>query len=290
MPISTVQSLLWLLAAIVLLVVLWRVLRWSFLAVLAWGTRLASRFPDWSAWQRTHPWRARVAARFPRTAAWLQRRLDPHVFVGLPLTLLIIATVYVATLIGGQIEGLLEAEEMLALDRAVNTGLQPWRSPLLVRLFAGITEFGDGATLTAVAVTCSALLWAHGRVPLLLPLWVSFLGAEATSWAGKFAFARERPEFLTAISASYASFPSGHATGAMAVYGFLAYLVARDVGTARRRFDITYWAGVLILLVGFSRVFLSVHYTSDVVTGFLVGGFWLLVGFTLAEHRRARGG
>jgi undecaprenyl-diphosphatase len=69
----------------------------------------------------------------------------------------------------------------------------------------------------------------------------------------------------------------------MAVYGFLAYVLVRMSTHVRRRFEVAYWAGVLIALVGFSRVYLRVHYATDVVGGFLVGAFWLLAGIVVAR-------
>jgi undecaprenyl-diphosphatase len=72
------------------------------------------------------------------------------------------------------------------------------------------------------------------------------------------------------------------------VFGFLAYAIARELRSHRRRFAISYAASVLIVLVGVSRVFLGVHFASDVIAGWLIGSFWLLVGFALAEHHRAR--
>ncbi|NBB99831.1 MAG: phosphatase PAP2 family protein, partial [Bacteroidetes bacterium] len=73
---------------------------------------------------------------------------------------------------------------------------------------------------------------------------------------------------------------------AMAVYGFIAYIVCRAEGMAAwQRFEVAYWTAVLISVIGFSRMFLGVHYASDVAAGLLVGGFWLLVGFAFAEHR-----
>lgn len=90
------------------------------------------------------------------------------------------------------------------------------------------------------------------------------------------------------MTAQSASFPSAHAAGAMAVYGFLAYAIARDLPSPRARFQAAYWTSILIALIGLSRVVLSVHYASDVAAGFLVGGFWLLVGFAIAEFARER--
>lgn len=285
---TNTQSALLLFTAFLALLVLWPLSQWVVLALGRGIRHTARRLPRTRAWADIHPLRAAFAARFPRSHAFIARRLDPHEFTGLPLTLLIVAALYVGSLIGGLVEEVLEAEEMIDFDMRANAWFAPYRTPLLVEVFAWITDLGGSSALVALIVAASGLLWAGSRSQIILPLWVTFLGAQATTWLGKFGFARERPEFLTAISASYPSFPSGHATGAMAVYGFLAYIVARDLPHTRQRYAIAYWTLVLVFSIGFSRVFLSVHYVSDVATGFLVGGFWLLVGFTLAEYRRTK--
>jgi membrane-associated phospholipid phosphatase len=69
----------------------------------------------------------------------------------------------------------------------------------------------------------------------------------------------------------------------MAVYGFLAFAIARDLPTVRQRFEVAYWTAVLIGMIGLSRIVLGVHFVTDVTGGFLVGAFWLLIGFTIAE-------
>lgn len=69
----------------------------------------------------------------------------------------------------------------------------------------------------------------------------------------------------------------------MAVYGFIAYAIARAMPEFRERFEVVYCATVLIVLIGFSRMYLGVHYLTDVLGGFLVGGFWLLIGFGITE-------
>jgi membrane-associated phospholipid phosphatase len=72
------------------------------------------------------------------------------------------------------------------------------------------------------------------------------------------------------------------------VLGFIAYLLARELNELREQFEVVFWSTVLIGMISFSRVSLSVHYTTDIATGLLVGGFWLLVGFAIAEHLRMR--
>jgi undecaprenyl-diphosphatase len=236
-------------------------------------------------WKHAHPLRALLQARFPRLAAWLGARVDPHETNGLPLTLLVLALGYTAFLIGGMIEELLEAEEIVAIDRTIDAWLVPYRQKPLLEVFIWLTDLGGSATLAGVALVTTGFFRAYGRSSLIAPLWISFIGAELTTWLGKWIFDRGRPEFITAVAPVSASFPSGHATGAMALYGFIAYAIIIDRPGLRDRFEIAYWALILILLIGFSRVFLSVHYASDVATGWLVGSFWVLAGITMAERR-----
>jgi len=156
----------------------------------------------------------------------------------------------------------------------------------LVLAFLWMTGLGYGPALTAVSVTATGFLWADRRPGLILPWWGSFLGAEAITWTIKFVVARHRPPFIAAASAVSSAFRSAHATGALLVYGFLAYALIRGRGERPVRFEITFWTAVLIAAVGFSRIFLSLHYASDVLAGFLVGGCWLLVGTAVSERRR----
>jgi membrane-associated phospholipid phosphatase len=239
-------------------------------------------------WARTHPLRYALQNRFPRLMEFSGRRLDPLQASGLPLTLLLVVIGYTAFLIGSMIEELLTAEEILQVDRMANLWVEPYRVPLLVSIFSWITGLGASYTLAAVLLVTTGFCWACGRRYLILPLWIAIIGAESTTWLGKFAFSRARPDFVTAVTAFSFSFPSGHATGAMAVYGFIAYALARDLRSLRERFEVIYWTLMLVLLIGFSRILLGVHYFTDVAAGLLVGLFWLLAGITIGEWRQGK--
>jgi undecaprenyl-diphosphatase len=281
------EAVIVLLAAFLAAALLLRSLAWL-LWRAAWAAARGAPKRLAGAAQYAAPLRAAARARAPRLYGLLARRLDPRRFDGLPLTLLAAAALYFVALFGGLIEELYEKDELEAVDAAIAGLAAPWRTDASVRLAAWVTGLGDSATLVAVILVATGFLWADRRPHLIAPLWLNFLGAQATTWAGKFGFARTRPEFLTDVTALSPSFPSGHATGAVAVYGFVAYALARELRQARQRFELAYWTALLILLIAGSRVFLSVHYASDVAAGLLVGGFWLLVGFAVAELLRAR--
>ncbi|MCK8785998.1 phosphatase PAP2 family protein [Roseomonas sp. NAR14] len=237
-------------------------------------------------WVARHPARAWLRRRAPRAYGLLRRRLDPRRFAGLPLTLLALAALYLAALFGGLVEAVREADSVHRLDVRLNLALGAVRAPWLLAGMAWLTTLGTGAALAGIAVTATGFLWAGGRARLVPALWLTLLGAQATTWIGKFAVGRTRPDFLADVTAASPSFPSAHATGAMAVLGFVAYAVARDLPGRRRRFELGFWTAALIGLIGLSRMLLSVHYATDVASGYLVGGFWLLAGIALAEWRR----
>jgi undecaprenyl-diphosphatase len=277
-------------AAALTLMLMLHSLSWATLGLATRAVRRSQpRLSGLRGWVRAHPWRAWLAGRSPRTYRVLNARLTPRRFTGLPLTLLIAAACYLAALLGGLVEEVMTDESIVDLDHAVNREIAAWHGPVLLAVFAWITELGASPALCAVAIVASGLLWTRLRAALVVPLWVVFLGAQATTHLGKFVFARPRPEMLEIATEWTSSFPSGHTTGAAAVYGFLAFAIARDLPfLSRMQFEVVFWAVMLILLVGFSRIYLGVHYPSDVLAGLMVGGFWLLVGFALAEWQRAR--
>lgn len=236
--------------------------------------------------KRVRPIHNYLSKRFPRTVDFFEARLNPGKFSGLTLTLMVLAAVYIVALLLGLIDELREAEELIEVDNSINNALSVIRTGEIVSAFAFITEWANISAIVIVAAVTSGLVMALNHGYLVPPLWVVVLGSQLTTYSGKYGFDRPRPEFLTDIMASTPSFPSGHATSAIAVYGFIAYILSRHAVSVRRRFEIVFWSAVLILLIGFSRMLLSVHYASDVAAGFLVGGFWLLVGFAIAEMIR----
>ena len=261
--------------------VTWRLLRWL---TYDFGWQVLAREPR--AWQRLRPLRTWLRLRLPRLNASLAARLKPTRFTGLPLSLLVAGALYLAALLGGLTEDVIEAGAVLRSDQAVNGFFEPWRGGPLIPVFLWITALGAGPALTAVATVATGFLWAGRRPVYILPLWAAFLGAQATTWSGKYLVGRHRPDFIKAVSEVSPSFPSGHATASLALYGFLAYALVRDEPYCRERFEVAFWTAALIAVIGFSRVFLSLHYTTDVLAGFMVGAFWLLVGFALAEWGR----
>ncbi|MEN8820019.1 MAG: phosphatase PAP2 family protein [Abyssibacter sp.] len=265
--------------------------------IAGWIWRIARHSPRLAQWLMQVPgpraawfW---ASNRWPWLTGRLAARLEPRTFPGLPLTLLVLLSIYLASLGVGLLDDLAEGEDLFAWDTRINQALNSIRADPVVRVFAWITGLGNTETLAAVTLVAMGFLWADRRALFIPGLLLTIVGSQSVTWAGKFLVNRPRPEFLTFVEASSPSFPSAHATGALAVYGFVAYAIARDLRTPQQRFELGFWATMLVALIAASRMVLSVHFASDILAGLLVGGFWLLAGFTLTEwlrhHRRAAG-
>jgi undecaprenyl-diphosphatase len=100
-------------------------------------------------------------------------------------------------------------------------------------------------------------------------------GAAFLNWALKHFFVRARPDLFRVISETGYSFPSGHAMVSLCFYGMLAYVLGRRLAKRWQRLTLYALTGCLVMIIGFSRIYLGVHYPSDVAAGYIAGGTWL---------------
>lgn len=153
-------------------------------------------------------------------------------------------------------------------------------------VFRAITTFGNFATLIVVVVIAVAVLWRRGERTDALFVAVAFLGAQVLSSGMKLGFRRERPFFPDPLATeSTFSFPSGHALVSLAVYGSIALVVARRLPRRRDRILLLAATGLLVLAIGFSRLYLGVHFLSDVLAGYAAGIAWLALLYVVIEVR-----
>jgi undecaprenyl-diphosphatase len=97
-------------------------------------------------------------------------------------------------------------------------------------------------------------------------------------------FGRDRPLVPLLEAARGFSFPSGHAFMSTTFYGLLAFIVSQDVRSHRLRWVLISGLAVLILIIGLSRIYLRVHYTSDVLAGLCLGIVWLVISITVIRR------
>lgn len=152
--------------------------------------------------------------------------------------------------------------------------------------FRVITTFGNFVTLLVVTVLAVAFLWRRGRRTDAMFVALAFLGAQVLSSGMKLGFRRERPFFPDPLATeSTFSFPSGHSLVSLAVYGSIALLLAQHVRRPAWRILLFAGTGLLVLAIGFSRLYLGVHFLSDVLAGFAAGAAWLALLYVALELR-----
>ena len=172
------------------------------------------------------------------------------------------------------------------LDEQISRWVHSNANPALDQAMVGITRAGNTLTLvTMTAVLAAILLWRHPqrRVSLIYvtAASTSFLLSE---WLKAF-FGRARPQLWQQVIPlpGNASFPSGHAMISMTVYGLAAWFLAEHFSQWRKA--ILWVMGLLIFLIGFSRVYLGVHWPSDVLAGFTCG--FVIAAISALWHRRS---
>ncbi|MDB5425143.1 MAG: putative phosphatidylglycerophosphatase [Phenylobacterium sp.] len=187
--------------------------------------------------------------------------------------------------------------DTLALDRRVLLALRnpanpndPLGSRSFEEAMRDVTALGGFTVVTLVTVVAVAAFLIHGRKRHALVLAGTVLLAELSSDLAKTLYGRPRPDLVPHGSYVYsASFPSGHSTLSAATYLTLAVLVASLEPNRGTKAMVFVLAGVLVLAIGFSRVYLGVHWPSDVLAGWSLGAAWALAGWTVLRRiaRRA---
>lgn len=210
------------------------------------------------------------------------RRLLPSLALGFA------AVIAAAALFAGIAERATPTHTLGRADQVLADGIAatlPWAA---LRAFSLLTHFGDRAVLIAIGVGVAAWLLWRRHTGLALG-WMLALGGNAVlNPTLKNLFERARPvhDHGLAFEDGY-SFPSGHSSGAMVVYGMLLYL-ALQLLPPRWHAPAAMAAIAVILTTACSRIFLRVHFASDVAAGLLSGGTWLLVCVSSVEYARHR--
>lgn len=178
-------------------------------------------------------------------------------------------------------------EDLGRFDDALAVALRDTLQPQALQLFSWVTHLGDVWTLVGIAVAVTLVLLFMRR-PWLALSWVVATGGNGLlNRALKAVYERTRPLHDHGYaSAGGWSFPSGHASGSLVVYGMLAYVLLRCLPQARP-LPLALSVIALALLIGYSRIVLQVHYFSDVLAGYASGGAWLAVCIAGAEIARA---
>lgn len=160
----------------------------------------------------------------------------------------------------------------------------------LEEMMRDITGLGGIGILAFITIAVGVLFWLRGRRRTILYLLVSVGGGALLSSLAKGLFDRPRPDLVPHETIVFsASFPSGHSMMSAVVYLTLAALVARTEGQRRVKIYILSLAVLVVVAIGVSRVYLGVHWPSDVLAGWTAGAGWALLCLWGANWLARRG-
>jgi undecaprenyl-diphosphatase len=231
-----------------------------------------------------------VASQISRFLHWL----SSHIELGLAGLLALVASgVWIFAAIAEEmVEGETHAFDtalLLAL-RVPGDPADPLGPPWVEELARDVTALGGTGVLTFLTLAAVGFLWLQRRHGTALFVLAAVTSGMILSSTAKAFFDRPRPDLVPHGSYVYnASFPSGHSLMATVTYLTLAVLLARGFAEARLKAYVISLAVFVALAVGVSRVYLGVHWPTDVAAGWAVGGAWALGCAALARHLSQQG-
>jgi membrane-associated phospholipid phosphatase len=180
-------------------------------------------------------------------------------------------------------------QEAFAFDKNFLLWLHQFANPTLDQLMLFTTEIGNPTTVVTVAVITLAILWWRSYRLEAMVFAITCLGGAILNTGLKLFFSKVRPQLWKQLIVETSfSFPSGHAIGSIVLYGFIAYLLASFYP---KYSPIIYTLVVILIgMIGISRLYLGVHWLTDIIAGYGVGFLWLMVCITILKLQRLRQG
>lgn len=169
------------------------------------------------------------------------------------------------------------ANELLVFDVTVTAYVKSFGSSRVTQIMKVLSDLGSPTALTLFGIGIVLYTWLvrrHIWDTVLVP--IALLGGAILNTALKILFHRQRPGWPHLVEVTGLSFPSGHAMMSYIFYGLLIYLFWLNFSAKwlNRLFTVVF--GLMALAIGISRIYLGVHYPSDVLAGFAAGSFWLM--------------
>jgi undecaprenyl-diphosphatase len=229
-----------------------------------------------------------------RVRRWLTERIKwlraPELGVGVILVVigvLVTGFLFLGSEVAEGDTGAFDRTILLAFRHTPDDPLGP---PWFEAAVMHISALGSAAVTFLVTAIAAAYFALAGMKRYAVLVVAAAAGTELWMWLLKSLYGRTRPDVVTHLDPLESlSFPSGHSTIAAALYMTLAVLIARALKTRRLRIFVVVTGAALALLIGTSRVYLGVHYPTDVVGGWTLGLAWALTCGLIARHLGSRG-
>ncbi len=222
----------------------------------------------------------------PDIRAFIRKRLSRRESYGLRFTIGIAASAFFAFLFAALAQDVIARESLVAADIRIMNLAVVLREFGLARVFLFITYLGNWQSIVSVGILILLILGLQGERRKARYLFVAVLAGELLYSIFKILMHRPRPDISFSLfpQTGYA-FPSGHAVVPLVFYGMIAFFLRRTVRKRRYRALIAAGAATFVFLIGYSRIYLGVHWASDVIAGWALGAAILLCAASLFRAR-----
>ena len=210
-------------------------------------------------------------------------RLDPRAYLTIHIVIGLVVCLLTAWLFAALLDSVREHDVLVHRDQALADWFHINGTPLGYRINVIISLIGSPPAMAALFCAAVLYLWRFKQRTLVVAWLLSYIGGTILDGVMKEVIRRPRPEYATRfLHINSWSFPSGHSMGSLIGFAMLAYTIIRVVPIKNVTAQSGIWvaAAIMVALVGYSRIYLSVHYLSDVLAGYTLGLLWLAVCFT----------
>jgi len=243
--------------------------------------KILSFFRKLAVFAFTTPLLKKVRRKSPATYFLLAKRFNLRKFSGMPLTLLTLVLIGNLAMMLDTYEDILNTKEFIQTDNAVAEFLFGIRIDAVAKFFYIVTQLGNEFVILSGFIITTVYFIVRKKSHNIIGLLISVAGSALTVQIGKNIFKIKRPVMYSYYHMDSYSFPSGHSTVAVAFYGLIFYFLIRNAKKRNDKFALLISGLLLIVLIGFSRMYLCEHFLSDVLGGYLLGSLWLLLSISV---------
>ncbi len=219
----------------------------------------------------------------PKIITFLKNRLNKNNFDGLPLTILFVLFLYVFTEFIWMTDAILDQWLITQIDVRLSEFFFYFKDIRLINFFLFISYFWNPIIVFLLTFIVSLILLLKNKKFETIWLLSSVFISSIVSTISKIIIARPRPEYAVYKELSY-SFPSFHAVISVALYGFIIWLFLVWIKKWKKRINLIFLWITIAFLIWFSRLYLNVHYLSDVISGWFLGFLGLLLWITITWY------
>ncbi len=211
------------------------------------------------------------------------RRIDRNRLTGLKLTLSFSAFILCFAILTALILEVVGTDVVPDSDLRILSYLYIFRTPGMVKFFSWIGVLGNIWVVVTLGVVIMVMMWLVKESGYIFPMWLGIAGSYICSLTGGIFLKRPLPEMPAVAEHAY-YFPSGYSSVSLIFYGYIIYFILKVSQNMRAKLNAVFILVPVIILIGFSRIYLGVHYFTDIEAGWALGMLWLIMSMMIAEY------